>query len=153
MNQTWSQNSLTWGLHVMGLYRLMQIMLWFLTKSQYSVYFPVDFVSQTMSLKYMLGVHLPICYFSIIYIYQNNTYTSVGKTLYIVAFSIIYTYDDDKMEKSILKVPWLHTPASYFSGFIDDTMGKIAEQKLAMTDSFRIFFGNTGQTQYQRNSQ
>ena len=46
------------------------------------------------------------------------------------------------MQNSILNIPWFHTPASHFSRNGHDTMGDISEQKLAATDSFRIFGGS-----------
>ena len=60
----------------------------------------------------------------------------------IIASSIIYVYNVDKMQISILKVPWFHTPASHFQQNRYDTMGNISEQNLEMTDSFRIFGGS-----------
>ena len=59
----------------------------------------------------------------------------------ILSSSMIYTYDVHKMQNSILNIPWFHTPASHFSRNGYDTMGDTIEQKLAATDSFRIFGG------------
>ena len=64
-----------------------------------------------------------------------------GKTLDIVSSSIIYTYDVNKTQNNILKVPWFHTPNSHFSRNRHDTVGNIADKKLAMTDSFLIYDG------------
>ena len=64
-----------------------------------------------------------------------------GKTLYIVASSKNYRYDVNKTQNSILKIPWFHTPASHFSRNRHDTMGDIADQKLATIKPFRIFGG------------
>ena len=68
-------------------------------------------------------------------------YRWVKKTLDIVASSINYTYDVNKMKNSILKIPWFHTSASNFSQNGQDTIGDIPEHKLATTDSFYIFGG------------
>ena len=73
---------------------------------------------------------------------KNHTYIWLGKTMDILASSIISTHDVDKTQNSILKVPWFHTPASHFSRNRNDTMGKIAERKLPMVDSFWIFSGS-----------
>ena len=115
-------------------------MFWFIPQSHYSVYFSVHFVSQRMSLKYMKGLHLPI---SDPYIYQKSHLQIVGKTLYIVASSIIFTYDVDKTNNGTLKIPWFHTIASHSSQNRHDTMGKIAKKKLETIDSFRIFGGSS----------
>ena len=63
------------------------------------------------------------------------------KNLDIIASSINYTYEVNKMQNSILNIPWFHTPSSHFSRNGDDTMGDISEQKLAMTNSSRVFGG------------
>ena len=60
----------------------------------------------------------------------------------IVYSSIISTYDIDKMNNGILKVPLFHTLASHFSQNGNDTIGNISEQNLVTTDSFRFFGGN-----------
>ena len=60
----------------------------------------------------------------------------------IVASSMVPTYNVDKMQNSILKVPLFHTPASHSSQNGHDTMGKINEQKLVMKESLRIFGGS-----------
>ena len=59
----------------------------------------------------------------------------------IVASSIKFTYDVNKMQNSILNIPWFHTPASHFSRNGNDTMGEITEQKLATAKPFPIFGG------------
>ena len=48
-------------------------------------------------------------------------------------------YDANKTQNNILKIPWFHTPVSHFSQKEHENMGEIAEEKLEMTDSFRIF--------------
>ena len=63
------------------------------------------------------------------------------KYLDIVSSSIIYKYDINKTQNIILNMPWFYTPASHFSRQGNDTMGKIAEQKLAMTSLLYIFGG------------
>ena len=63
------------------------------------------------------------------------------KTLDIIASSIISTYDVDKTQNIILKVPLFHTPASNFSRNVHDTMCKITKKKLATRDSLRFFGG------------
>ena len=70
-------------------------------------------------------------------------------------------YDVNKMQNSILKITWFHTPVSHFSQNIHNTMGDISQQKLAMKDSFcsnkEVFCPflvlNTDQAQYQGNFQ
>ena len=71
-------------------------------------------MSQSMSLKYLQGLHPPIFDFLKNMYVKNHTYTWVGKTLDIVVSTIISMYDVDKTYNSILKVPWFHTPASHF---------------------------------------
>ena len=68
-------------------------------------------------------------------------YIWVGKTLYIVDSSIIYTYDIDNTQTIILKIPWFHTPSSHYSQNEHDTMEKIVEWKLATMNLFHIFCG------------
>ena len=60
----------------------------------------------------------------------NHTYVWLGKTLDIVASSIIYTYDVNKTQNSIPKITWCHTPASHSSRNGHDTMGNIAKKKI-----------------------
>ena len=69
-------------------------------------------------------------------------YSWMVKTLDVIASSIISTYDIDKTQNSIRKIPWFHTPISYFSLNGHDTMGDISEWKLAMRNLFRIFGGS-----------
>ena len=68
-------------------------------------------------------------------------YSWVGKTLDIIASSIISTYDIDQTQNSILKIHWFHTPASHFSRNGHDTMGDIAKWKLSTKILFHIFCG------------
>ena len=49
------------------------------------------------------------------------------------------TYDIDKTNNIILKIPLFYTPASHFSRIVHDTMGDIAEQKLTTMNSFCVF--------------
>ena len=63
-------------------------------------------------------------------------------TLYILASSVISTYDADKRQNSILITPWFHTPAFQFSWNGHDITGKILEQKLATIHSFNVFGGS-----------
>ena len=74
-----------------------------------------------------------------IYLSKNYTYIWLGKTTDNLSSSIISTYDANRMQNSTLKIPWFHTPASHFSQNGHDTMGDISKNKLAMTDSFRIY--------------
>ena len=62
----------------------------------------------------------------------------LGKTLDILASSIIYKYDINKTQNIIRKISLFHTPASRFLQNGHDTMGEFAEKKLAKTDSFHI---------------
>ena len=88
---------------------------------------------------------------------RSHGIAGLGKTLDILASSIISTYDVDKAHNSIIKMPLFHAPASHFSRIGHDTRGEISDQKLATTNSFRIlveFFcpplaWHTDQTQYQ----
>ena len=104
--------------------------------------FYVRFLSYRMSLKYLKGLHPPICDHQIKQIFKNHTYSWLGKNLDIVASFIVSTYDIDKRQNGILKMPLFHTPASHFSLNVHDTMGDINEQAMEMTDSFRIFVGS-----------
>ena len=99
------------------------------------------YLSHSMSLKYLQGLHPPICDFQIRYIYQKSHLHLGRKTLDIVSSSIISIYDVNKMQNSILKIPLFHTPAPHFSRNGHDTMGDISKQKLDMTDSFCIYGG------------
>ena len=114
LNQTWSHNYLTRGLHVIELCRLTWIMFWFLPQSQNSVHFYVHFVFQSMSLKYLQGLHPPICDFKIKWIFQKSHLHLGRKNMDIVASSIFSAYDVNKTQNIILKVPWFHTPDSQF---------------------------------------
>ena len=65
-----------------------------------------------------------------------------GKTLDIVAYSILYMYDVDKTQNSILQMPYLHTPPYHSSQNVHNTMGDITDQKLATTNLFCVFGGS-----------
>ena len=142
MNQTRSKNSLIRGSHVMGLFRLTYIMFWFIPQSHYSMLFSVHFLFQIMSLRYLQGLHKPICDFQIKQIYQKSHLHLGRKTLDIVAASTYSTYDVDTTQNSILQIPLFHTPASHYSRNGHDTIDKIAKQKIVMTDSFYIYSGS-----------
>ena len=51
-------------------------------------------------------------------------------------------YDVNKIQNSILKVPWFHTPASFFPRNAHDTMDDVVKQKLATVNSLRVFGDN-----------
>ena len=89
----------------MGLCRINYIMFLFLPRSKYSVFFSVHFVSESLILKYLQGLHPPIYDFKIKYIYQKPHLYLGRKNLDTVVSSIISTYDIDKTQNSILKVP------------------------------------------------
>ena len=73
---------------------------------------------------------------------QLYNYSWVEKNLDIVSSSIIYTYDVNKTQNSILMIPWFHIPTSNSLRNGHKTMGKVAKQKMATTNSFRIFYGS-----------
>ena len=63
--------------------------------------------------------------------------------MYIIASSIISTYDVDKKQNVILKIPWFQTPASHFSRNWHENTGELFEQKVMIVNSFRVFGGSS----------
>ena len=89
---------------------------------------------------------------------KNHTYVRVGNTLDIVASSILYTYDVDNTQNSILKMPWFFTLQPLVFNKTDMTPWAIFQSKNWQWQNHYSFIAalfcpfiawNTDQTQHQ----